>query len=123
MPCHGHRNNTGSHCGGNPTPAFSACHTDSGRGGGSLTSDEAPTHGQAPSTSAVEQSRASSAGLGVLEAKGDEVLYRSKKGTSTVGGVHMHMCLRGALQEIDLIAAGSGMGIAMAKCIKAGSAG
>ena len=35
----------------------------------------------------------------------------------------MHMCLRGALQEIDLIAAGSGMGTAMAKCIKAGMAG
>ena len=71
--------------------------------------------------------------MGVLEAKGDEVLYRSKRGlphglrygraNSEVEGVHMHMCLRGALQEIDLIAAGSGMGIAMAKCIKAGSAG
>ena len=40
------------------------CHAGSGCGGGSLTSDtiEAPTHGQAPSTSAAEQSRASSAG-------------------------------------------------------------
>ena len=40
------------------------CHAGSGCGGGSLTSDtiEAPTHGGAPSTSAAEQSRASSAG-------------------------------------------------------------
>ena len=40
------------------------CHASSGCGGGLLTSDttEAPTHGRAPSTSAAEQSRASSTG-------------------------------------------------------------